>query len=226
MALIDPGEAAPDFKLHDQQGKKHRLKDYRGRTVVLYFYPEDDTPLCTAQACQFRDHHSDFAHLKAAVLGVSPDSVGSHRAFVEKHALAFTLLSDARDDSGKPPVCTAYGAWGEKNMYGKVVVSMLRTTYIIGPDGKVLKRWDRVKTPGHAAAVLEAVRLLHTGEKLTVFGNPKPLKRRKTPARQKTRTQGGHQGYSGVRATKGKKTARGTVAARANASLARVRGKR
>ncbi len=136
------------------------MSDYRGRVVVLYFYPEDDTPLCTAQACQFRDHFPDFSKIKATVIGISPDGVESHRAFVDKHALPFTLLADPPGPDGTPAVCAMYGAFGEKNMYGKKVVAMLRTTYIIGADGRVAHVWPRVKTPGHAAAVLQAVREL------------------------------------------------------------------
>lgn len=223
MPAIEPGEMAPNFKLQDQFGKTHTLRDYRGRTVVLYFYPEDDTPLCTAQACQFRDHHPDFTKIKAVVLGISPDSVASHSAFVGKHALPFTLLADVRGRDGAPTTCTAFGAWAEKNMYGNKVVGMLRTTYVIDPKGRVARRWDRVKTPGHAAAVLGAVRSLHAGDNLVVGG--KIAAKRAAPSRQKTRTQGGHPGYSGVLATKGKKTASRTVAAKAKVGRTRVRGK-
>ena len=127
MPLIDVGQVAPDFDLKDQFGKSHRLKDYRGRIVVLYFYPEDDTPLCTQQACQFRDHHPDFTKIKGVILGVSPQGSASKKMFVEKHALPFTLLADEVQTPAGPKVCVAYGAWGDKNMYGKIVRSMLRT---------------------------------------------------------------------------------------------------
>ncbi len=205
MPLIDVGRAAPEFSLKDQAGKTHRLSDYRGRTVVLYFYPEDDTPLCTAQACQFRDHHPDFTKIKSVVLGVSPQDSASHARFAAMHALPFTLLADGAPAGGGPAVCERFGVWREKTMYGKKVTGMVRTTYLIGPDGKVARRWDAVKTPGHAARVLEAVRALHRGEKLSVLGTPRVIKKAK-PARQKTRTQGGHPGYSGVAGSKGKKT--------------------
>jgi peroxiredoxin Q/BCP len=202
MPLIPPGKPAPAFALKDQHGKSHALKDYRGRALVLYFYPEDNTPLCTAQACQFRDHHPEFAKIKAVVLGVSPQDTASKLAFAEAHALPFTLLADVPDASGTPTTSAAYGAYGEKNMYGKIVRAMLRTTYLIAPDGKVARRWDRVKTPGHALQVLAAAKALHAGESLTVLGEPKPLKKAKS--KQKTRTQGGHAGYSGVLSTRGK----------------------
>ncbi len=148
---------APDFTLPDQTGKKHRLKDYRGRYVVLYFYPDDDTPLCTTEACQFRDGHADFATHNAVVLGVSPNTAAEHAAFAAKFSLPFPLLADVPGKNAKPPVCEAYGVWGEKNMYGKIVVGMIRTTYLIDPQGNVAHRWDRVKTPGHAQAVLDAL---------------------------------------------------------------------
>ncbi|MDX2132240.1 MAG: peroxiredoxin [Planctomycetota bacterium] len=223
MGFIQPGEAAPDFRLQDQHGKTHALRDFRGRAVVMYFYPEDDTPLCTGQACQFRDHHQDFAHIKTAVLGVSPQDVASKRAFADRHALAFPLLADVPGADGVPPTSAAYGAYGEKNMYGRIVRAMLRTTYLIAPDGTVAKRWDRVKTPGHAAAVLRAATALHAGE-LLATRTPKPPKKAPRP-RQKTRTQGGHPGYSGVQTSKGKRTPVRSAASRAKAP-ARTRGKR
>ena len=220
---LSEGQKAPAFSGKDQNGNKVSLADFKGKKIALYFYPEDDTPLCTAQACQFRDHHPDFTKIKAVVLGISPDSVASHSAFVGKHALPFTLLADVRGRDGAPTTCTAFGAWAEKNMYGNKVVGMLRTTYVIDPKGRVARRWDRVKTPGHAAAVLGAVRSLHAGDNLVVGG--KIAAKRAAPSRQKTRTQGGHPGYSGVLATKGKKTASRTVAAKAKVGRTRVRGK-
>lgn len=220
MALIEIGTAAPDFKLKDQHGRTHALKDYRGRVVVLYFYPEDDTPLCTAQACQFRDHFHEFSKIKAAVVGVSPQDVASKKVFVEKHALPFTVLADDRVGAAGPEVCVGYGVWSEKNMYGKIVRGMLRTTYVIDEAGKVAARFDRVKTPGHAAKVLDVVRRLHAGEKLgeAAKGRVKGAKSKKT-----TRTQGGHPGYSGVKAAKGGK-ARTKVLVRKTAVRAGARG--
>lgn len=164
MPTIDIGQAAPAFSLPDQHGVKHTLRQYRGRPVVIYFYPEDDTPLCTSQACGLRDTQAEFAKLNAAVIGISPDTVQSHDAFARKFNLKFTLLADVPDKGGTPRVCAAYGAWGEKNMYGNTVISILRTTYLIDGDGKVAKRWDRVKTPGHAERVLQAVKDLLSGQ--------------------------------------------------------------
>lgn len=161
--LIEVGEKAPDFSLKDQDGRVHTLGQYRGTQVVIYFYPEDDTPLCTTQACQFRDAWKEFSKVEAVVLGISPQGVESHRAFAEKFKLPFAILADEPGKDGKPAVCTRYGVWAEKNMYGRVVVGMLRTTYLIDREGKVAKRWDRVKTPGHGEKVLEAARLATDG---------------------------------------------------------------
>jgi peroxiredoxin Q/BCP len=226
MPPINPNSPAPNFTLRDAYGEKHALSDFHGRAVVLYFYPEDDTPLCTAQACQFRDHHPDFSKIGCAIIGISPDDQASHADFAEKHRLPFTLLADEKDAKGNPKVSTLYGAWGEKNMYGKIVRGMLRTTYLIAPDGTVAKRWDRVKTPGHAAAVLAAVKEIHTGEKLTILGKPKVLK--STPAKKRTNAQtksSGRAAYSGVRATKGKSTPARSAGVKQRASATRSRGK-
>jgi len=160
MSLIEVGRKAPVFTLQDQAGEKHALKDFLGKAVVLYFYPKDDTSGCTAEACQFRDQAPDFKKSKSVVFGVSPDSVESHRKFVDKHELNFTLLADPKDAEGDPKVCTKYGVWQEKSMYGRKYMGVVRTTYLIGPDGKVAERWDKVKVPRHADAVLEAIRSL------------------------------------------------------------------
>jgi peroxiredoxin Q/BCP len=160
MPPIDPGHPAPPFTLRDQHGHRRILREFRGRPVVLFFYPEDSTPLCTKQACQFRDMHAEFAALGVAVLGISPQDVASKRAFAADQRLPYPLLADVPGDGGEPPVSLAYGAFGDKNMYGRIVRAMLRTTYLIAPDGTVARRWDRVKTPGHAQAVLDAVRAL------------------------------------------------------------------
>lgn len=220
MPLIEVGSQAPSFSLRDQSGKSHSLSDYRGRTVILYFYPEDDTPLCTAQACQFRDHHPDFTKIKATILGISPQGASSHQSFASKHALPFTLLSDEPRDGGAPPVCTLYGVWGDKSMYGKTVTGMMRTTYLIDPQGKIARRWDRVKTPGHAVRVLEAVRALHRGEKLTLMGRPRPIKK-SGPSRQKTRTQAGHSAYSGVNTSRSKKSMQKSIRPKVRAGTVR-----
>jgi len=158
MPLIDPGRKAPAFTLADQHGEKHRLSDYAGRPVVLYFYPKDDTSGCTREACQFRDALPGFEKTGAAVFGISPDSVESHAKFAERHDLTFPLLADPKDAEGTPKVCDKYGVWQEKSMYGRKYMGVARTTYLIAPDGKVIRRWDKVKVPGHADAVLEALR--------------------------------------------------------------------
>ena len=159
--LIESGKKAPAFTLPDQNGDKHALKDLVGKPIVLFFYPKDDTSGCTKEACQFRDQLPDFKKVKASVFGISPDGVESHRKFVDKHDLNFTLLADdARDKDDHPKVCHKYGVWQEKSMYGRKYMGVVRTTYLIGPDGKVAHRWDKVKVPGHADAVLEAIREL------------------------------------------------------------------
>lgn len=160
MPLVEVGRKAPAFTLKDADGTSHALKDLAGRAVVLYFYPKDDTSGCTKQACQFRDDKARFSRAKAVVLGVSPDDEASHRRFIDKHDLNFTLLADPKDAEGNPRVCSKYGVWQEKSMYGRTYMGVVRTTYLIGPDGKVARRWDKVKVPGHAAEVLEAVKAL------------------------------------------------------------------
>lgn len=155
MPLIDVGKKAPAFTLKDQHGEAHKLSDYAGSPVVLYFYPKDDTSGCTKEACAFRDMQPDFGKVDAVVLGVSPDDEKSHAKFVEKHDLNFTLLADVGSK-----VCEKYGVWQEKSMYGRTYMGVVRTTYLIGADGKVKERWDKVKVPGHAEAVLEAIKSL------------------------------------------------------------------
>jgi thioredoxin-dependent peroxiredoxin len=141
---------APDFALPGSDGKVHRLADYRGRTVVLYFYPKDDTPGCTKEACGFRDRHATLSAKGVVVLGVSRDGAASHEKFIRKFDLPFVLLSD--EDT---KVMQAYGAWGEKMMYGKPVTGTIRSTVIIGPDGRVLRQWPRGKSAAeHPAEVL------------------------------------------------------------------------
>jgi thioredoxin-dependent peroxiredoxin len=155
MPLIDEGKKAPAFSLDDQNGKTHKLKDYVGRPVVLYFYPKDDTPGCTTEACAFRDAEPDFSKVKAVVMGVSVLDTKSKAKFSKKHGLNFPLLAD--EDHA---VADAYGAWQEKSMYGRKYMGVARITYLIGPDGKVLKRWDKVSPATHADEVLEQLRRL------------------------------------------------------------------
>lgn len=157
MPLIDPGHKAPSFTLPDHTGTPRSLKEFSGRSVVLYFYPKDDTTSCTAEACDFRDHLPGFDATNAAILAISPDPVKSHAKFVSKYALTFPLLADLPGPDGLPPVCEAFGVWQEKSMYGRKYMGVVRTTYLIGPDGKVLRRWDKVSVPEHASEVLAAL---------------------------------------------------------------------
>jgi peroxiredoxin Q/BCP len=146
------GQPAPDFTLSDQHGQPVTLSTLKGRPVVLYFYPKDDTPGCTKQACAFRDARADYEKAGATVLGVSPDSVASHKKFAAKFELPFTLLADTDQK-----VCTAYGVWKEKSMYGKTYMGVERTTFVIDKDGTIAKVFPKVKVDGHADAVLEAI---------------------------------------------------------------------
>ena len=150
---IQEGKAAPAFTLTNQDGDKISLKDLRGRVVILYFYPKDDTPGCTKEACGFRDFNQEIQALDAVILGVSPDSPESHQKFIDKYNLNFDLLSDP-----DRAVMTRYGAFGEKKMYGKTVQGIIRSTVWIGSDGKVKKHWRRVpKAADHPEKVLEAL---------------------------------------------------------------------
>ncbi len=161
MSLIEEGRVAPAFTLPDQDGTRVSLRSLRGRPVVLYFYPKDDTSGCTKQACGFRDAMPAFEAGDAVILGVSPDGPASHRRFIDKHGLPFTLLADEPPADGEDPVVSSrYGVWQEKSMYGRRYMGVVRTTYLIDAEGRVARRWDRVKVPGHAEAVLEAVQAL------------------------------------------------------------------
>ena len=155
MSTPEPGDVAPDVALPDETGTVHHLADQHGRWTVLYFYPEDDTPGCTTEACQFRDLTPHYADTGADVWGVSPDNGASHRRFREKFDLPFTLLSDVDH-----AVADKYGAWQQKSMYGRKYLGLARITYLIGPDGTVARRWDSVKPAEHPAEVLAAVRAL------------------------------------------------------------------
>lgn len=146
--LIEPGKRAPAIALRDREGTLHRLADFKGGWVVLYFYPKDDTSGCTAQACQFRDQHDEFSRLEATVIGISPDDEKSHERFARKHDLNFLLLADP-----EKKVLENYGVWQEKSMYGRKYMGVVRTTYLIDPAGEVAHRWDKVKVPDHAADV-------------------------------------------------------------------------
>lgn len=154
MALIDPGSQAPAFTLTDQSGQSHSLSTLAGRPLVLYFYPKDDTPGCTAESCSFQDHLPKFAATNAAaVLGVSILDVKSKARFAKKHNLTFPLLADPDH-----AVSEQYGVWQEKTRYGRKYMGIVRTTYLIGADGKVARRWDNVKVDGHVEDVLQATK--------------------------------------------------------------------
>ena len=151
---IEEGKAAPVFTLQDATGNKVALKDLRGRNVIVYFYPRDNTPGCTKEACGFRDLWRNIQKQDAVVLGVSPDSAASHQKFATQYQLPFTLLCDP-----DKKVMEKYGAWDKKMMYGKKTVGVIRSTVWIGPNGKVKKHWKRVaKAADHPAKVLEALR--------------------------------------------------------------------
>jgi peroxiredoxin Q/BCP len=150
--MIDVGSIAPDFELESDSGQTVRLADYRGRRVVLYFYPKDDTSGCTKQACGFRDQLPAFEARNIVVLGVSPDGVASHERFRDKYELNFPLLADP-DHS----VAASYGAWGKKKMYGREYEGILRSTFVIAPDGRVEEVYAKVKPAGHADLLLESL---------------------------------------------------------------------
>ena len=146
---IKPGIPAPEFSLPDENGTIHTLKDYRGKVVVLYFYPKDDTPGCTTEACSFRDNYSAYIDAGVVILGVSPDTSKSHARFKEKYTLPFPLLADEGHK-----VCELYGVWGPKKMMGREYEGVLRTTFLIDKDGKVAQVFENVKPSEHSAEIL------------------------------------------------------------------------
>jgi len=151
---IEEGKAAPAFTLNDADGNAVSLKDFKGKNVVVYFYPRDDTPGCTKEACGFRDHWQDIQDANTVVLGISPDSEASHQKFRAKYELPFTLLADPDRE-----VMTEYDAYGEKMMYGKKRMGVIRSTVWVGPDGNVVRHWRRVpKAADHPVKVLEAIK--------------------------------------------------------------------
>ncbi|MFZ9088771.1 MAG: thioredoxin-dependent thiol peroxidase [Planctomycetaceae bacterium] len=147
---IEPGKKAPAFSVRATDGSLVRLSSFKGKAVVLYFYPKDDTPGCTREACAFRDRLKEIEDLGAVVLGVSADSVEKHVKFTEKYSLTFPLLADTEHE-----IAEKYGAWREKNMYGKVSMGIQRSTFIIDGDGKVAKLWKRVSVDGHDQQVID-----------------------------------------------------------------------
>ena len=152
MPLIEPGKKAPAFSLKDQHGNTHRLTDYQGRHVILYFYPKDDTPGCTQESCDFQAALPQLKRRDAVVLGVSILDEASKSKFATKHGLTFPLLADANHE-----VAEKYGVWQQKSRYGRSYMGIVRTTYLIGPDGKVVERWDNVKVGGHVDTVAAAI---------------------------------------------------------------------
>ena len=153
--MIEEGKKAPAFSLKSQDGKTVKLSDFAGKPVVLYFYPKDNTPGCTTEACDFRDQHGKLEKAGAVVLGVSPDKETTHAKFAGKFGLPFTLLADTEHE-----VAEKYGAWGEKSLYGRKFLGIIRSTFLIGADGKVARVWPKVKVAGHVDEVLEAVKSL------------------------------------------------------------------
>lgn len=153
--MVEEGKKAPAVTLKNQDGKKISLNDFKGKNIVLYFYPKDNTSGCTKEACNFRDEFPDFKKLKAVIIGVSPDSVESHKKFAEKYDLPFTLLSDE-----KKKVLEKYGVWKEKSMYGRKYMGVERSTFIIDKAGKVQKIFRKVKVNDHNKEVMEALKEL------------------------------------------------------------------
>ena len=148
--MIEEGKPAPDFELQTDTGESVRLSDFRGKPVVLYFYPKDDTPGCTAEACEFRDSYETYRQRGVEILGVSPDDVASHEKFKSKYKLPFTLLADPEHKTAE-----AYGVWGERSFAGKKYMGINRSTFLIDEEGKVARAMIGIKPAGHAAAVLD-----------------------------------------------------------------------
>ena len=150
--MLETNIKAPDFELLDENGTPKNLSDYLGKPVLLYFYPKDDTPGCTTEACEFRDDYDQYENAGVIILGVSPDSPKSHKKFKEKYNLPFTLLSD-EDHS----ICKLYEVWGKKSMYGKEYYGVLRTSFLINSDGQLIEIFENVKPKGHSHQVLSAL---------------------------------------------------------------------
>ncbi len=150
--VLDVGQPAPDFTLPDQNGESITLSSFRGQPVVLYFYPKDNTPGCTTEACAFRDARADYEKAGARVIGVSPDSVTSHQKFADKYELPFTLVADTEKS-----VCQSYGVWQEKTLYGKTSLGVVRSTFVIDGQGIIRQAFRKVKVDGHSDAVLAAI---------------------------------------------------------------------
>ncbi len=152
MSKLKEGDKAPDFKGINQHGEEISLKDFRGKKLILFFYPKDGTPGCTAEACNLRDNYAELTDKGFALLGVSPDSAKKHQNFIAKHDLPFPLIADTEQE-----ILKAYGVWGEKQMYGRTYEGVFRTTFVIDEKGKIDKIFSKVKTKAHAEQILEAV---------------------------------------------------------------------
>jgi peroxiredoxin Q/BCP len=179
--------SAPSFSLVDQDGTQRTLASCKGAPVVLYFYPKDDTPTCTDQACAFNDAISDLAKLSANVMGISPDDQKSHAKFAAKFKLAFPILADGPGPDGVPPVCAAFGVWQEKSMYGRSYMGVARTTFLIDAEGKIARRWDKVKVKGHIDEVTAALRELAGDGSPVAAGRPARAQAPKKPATRSTK---------------------------------------
>ena len=155
MKLPEAGKKAPEFTLPDQDGTEHSLAEYKGKWVLLYFYPKDDTPGCTIEACTIRDQFKDFKKIGAVVIGVSTDSVKSHKKFADAYQLPFTLLADEHKE-----VVGRYGVFGEKKFMGRTYMGIMRTSFLIDPKGKIAKVYEKVKPPAHAAEVIADLKTL------------------------------------------------------------------
>ncbi|HUX42511.1 MAG TPA: thioredoxin-dependent thiol peroxidase [Rectinemataceae bacterium] len=150
--MLKAGDKAPGFSLEDASGKARSLAEWKGRKIILYFYPKDDTPGCTKEACGFRDRHAEITSKGALVVGISADKPASHARFAEKYGLPFVLLSDPEHKA-----LEAYGVWGEKKLYGKVFMGISRSTFLIDEEGRIEKAWPKVSPEGHAEELLEAL---------------------------------------------------------------------
>ncbi len=150
--IIQAGQKAPDFSLNDFQGKTYRLSDFKGQTIVVYFYPKDDTPGCTTEACSFRDLYADYKNKGVEIIGISPDSEKSHAKFADKYELPFILLSDPDHK-----ICEAFGVWGLKKYMGREYEGVFRTTFVIGPEGEITHVFENVKPTDHSEQVLAAI---------------------------------------------------------------------
>lgn len=155
MDILQINDTAPDFNLPDANGKFYSLKQFRGKRIVLYFYPKDDTPGCTKEACAFRDDYKDYIDNDIVIIGISPDNATSHKKFAEKYELPFILLSDESKDTLK-----AFNAWGEKNLYGKITIGLIRKTFLINEEGKIIKIYPRVRVEGHSEAILKEFKIV------------------------------------------------------------------